>query len=802
MTVRSLSATPFALREWVAITLIMLSLTAGLGWFTGLGRIDQTIYDQFILNTGRVARDDIIIVAIDDSSLAEIGRWPWPRNTHAELLRIINKADPIAIGLDITFSEPEISNPDQPSGDLALAEVLSENNRTVLPLVLANNGNGLIGVGPIPSLSKAALSLGHINIALDPDGVMRSVFLREGQNGLWWPHFSVAISDPLHKFSDAPDAILPLPGERNGNNQKSPTTTTNSSDLWQRDYRMHIPFAGGSGHFKAVPYGAVLRGEVPAGFFTHKYVLIGATAIGMADSFPTPVSGKSGVMSGIEINANILASLLDGKSISIASPMTTSLFSALPVLIVMLGYLLLSPRRSLILTGLAIVVTFVASFAAFSRGLWLAPSAALICLVAAYPLWSWRRLEAAITYLGQEFIRLDKEPHLLPESREPKKTDHIEDVLEQRINAVKNAARRVRDLGQFVSDSLNSLPDATLVTSIEGQVLLSNKHANDYFASIGTVQIVDALLPYLFAKLTAPHPLDQAANAQFSWWNLLDLKHTATLANGIEVRDENGRDLLIKSAPCHSAGNILTGWIVSVIDISTIRSAERSRDETLRFLSHDMRAPQASILALLELQQEADSALPQDEFYARVEKATRKTLGLADNFVQLARAESQEYRLEEVDFQDVLFDATDEMWSLAKAKHIELATHVEEGEYPVRVDRALLARALINLISNAIKYSPENTRISCAIRHNADPLHPQVICDIVDQGYGIAAVDQAKLFRRFQRVHHPNQVRQDGIGLGLVFVKTVVERHRGQISFHSSVNIGSTFSIVMPCDEG
>src|SRR5690606_40376732 len=134
----------------------------------------------------------------------------------------------------------------------------------------------------------------------------------------------------------------------------------------------------------------------------------------------------------------------------------------------------------------------------------------------------------------------------------------------------------------------------------------------------------------------------------------------------------------------------LIGWIVNIIDISAIRAAERSRDETLRFLSHDMRAPQASILALLELQNEESSALPQEEFFARIEKASRKTLGLADNFVQLARAESHEYRLEIVDFHDLLFDAADEIWSLAKSKHIAVQVEGEEGSYPVNVDRTLM----------------------------------------------------------------------------------------------------------------
>jgi signal transduction histidine kinase len=246
---------------------------------------------------------------------------------------------------------------------------------------------------------------------------------------------------------------------------------------------------------------------------------------------------------------------------------------------------------------------------------------------------------------------------------------------------------------------------------------------------------------------------------------------------------------------------MLTGWIVSIIDISPIRAAERSRDETLRFLSHDMRAPQASILALMELQHDPASALPQDELFSRIEKATRKTLGLADNFVQLARAESQEYRLEEVDFQDMLFDATDEMWSLAKSKNIELVTDIPEDDYPVQADRPLMTRALVNLLSNAINYSPPGSRVTCTMHLQNALEGMQILCSIRDQGYGIAPGDQIKIFRRFQRLEVPNQPRHEGIGLGLVFVKTVIERHQGTIDFASKIDEGTEFTIMLPAAE-
>jgi CHASE2 domain-containing sensor protein/signal transduction histidine kinase len=783
-----------AVREWFAMLAGMLLLAGLLGWQNGLGRLDLTLYDQFLSSTQRPARDDIIIVAIDDYSLSELGRWPWPRDLHAQIINHISNAKPRAIGLDIILSEPErVTANTKRTGDVALAQALKQNNNTVLPVIIANAGAGLSANLPIPELASTALSMGHIDLEHDSDGVVRSVFLNEGQSSVWWPHLALA----LYKVDHPTVSNDQLPGSKSEVRIKS--DTNNLLGNWQRQNHLHIPFAGPSGHFRSIPYVSVLRGEVLNQFFADKYVLIGATAVGMTDSYPTPVSGETGAMAGIEINANILSSLLENKAITIASPWQTALFSMIPVLLAMLGYFALSPRLSLFMSGGLLLLTTAASYYGLRQGIWIAPSAALITLILSYPLWSWRRLEAAINYLGQEFIRLDQEPHLLPEvSRSDEK---IVDVLEQHIKAMETAALRVRDLRQFISDSMNSLPDATLVATTDGHVLLANMHANDHFTSLGFTDVNGALLPYLFSDLIAPQPIDQTYDAKFDWWHLLDIKYIDALASGVSAQDKRGRDLLIKSGPSRSSTNVLTGWIVSIIDISTIRAAERSRDETLRFLSHDMRAPQASILALIELQNEPISALPLPELFSRIEKATRKTLGLADNFVQLARAESQEYRLEEVDFRDIVYDATDEMWSLAQSKKIEITTEIPDDDFPIKVDRSLMTRAIVNLISNAINYSPENTRVTCAIEHQLSFDEPRIICTVSDQGYGIAPADQIKVFQRFQRLELPHQPRQEGIGLGLVFIKTVIERHAGQISFSSKVGEGTVFTISLPCIE-
>jgi len=813
-----------ALREWLILTsgLLLLSLVMV---FTGAtARLDQTIYDHLLQTQNRPARDDIIIVAIDDYSLAELGKWPWPRDRHAALINQLNQSNALAIGIDILFSETEsndttpdkstntIANTNPIASDVQLANAIAAKGNVVLPLISEQAGKGLRAAPPLDVLSNAASALGHIHVELDSDGVARSVFLREGMQGQWWPHFALAMHD----------LGLKTKRDLNTSNNLAGTTSffkqfSDDNKVWRRDWQMHIPYYGSSGHFSSVPYVAVLRGEVPTEFFRGKYVLIGPTATGMADAFPTPVTSNEGALSGIEINANILASLLDGRSITPLSLWQTAVISSGAVFLALLSCFLFSPRIALITVATLCLALLAGSFLLLMAGLWMTPASAVIVLLIAYPLWSWRRLEAAIGFLGEEFILLDQEPHLLPEfnpdltlkdTQASAVKKEIQDKLERHISAMRTAARRVRDLRQFVTDSLHSLPDATMVTTTDGNVVLTNPAAVAYFKSIGMLHVIDTLVPYLFSNMSHPHTeyssvINNGASqsSAFSWWHILDLQQTQVLSKGVEVVDPKNRDLIIKSAPCYSGQKVLIGWIISILDISEIRQAERRRDETLHFISHDMRGPQASILALIELQKNAKTAITHEDFLGRIEKAANTTLGLADSFVQLAHAESNEYRFTDLDFQDLLIDATEEMWTLARSKRIQIVTNIPEGDYPVRVDRSLMTRALTNLLSNAIKYSPTDTTITCTLDFQTKNLNDTIVCHIQDQGYGIARSDQSRLFQRFQRLGHgkaAEQIKNDGIGLGMVFVKTVIDRHFAHISFNSVPGEGTCFTVEIP----
>ncbi|MCA8299552.1 HAMP domain-containing histidine kinase [Burkholderia sp. AU30198] len=223
---------------------------------------------------------------------------------------------------------------------------------------------------------------------------------------------------------------------------------------------------------------------------------------------------------------------------------------------------------------------------------------------------------------------------------------------------------------------------------------------------------------------------------------------------------------------------------------------ERQRNDMLTLFSHDMRAPLTSVIVLVN----APAACPPDctvrERLHEIDGLARHTLAMADGFAQVSRAEAGEYASELVNVADLMNQARDEIWLRARDKHIAIDDVPSCDDALVRGDPALLSRALVNLLGNAVDYSAAHTRIECSVEL-ADG-GASVSCVIRDRGYGIAAEDQARLFERYRRFRLQGQPDTRGVGLGMAFAKAVVDRHRGEISVRSAPWQGTTVTLTLP----
>ncbi|HCF3889851.1 TPA: CHASE2 domain-containing protein [Pseudomonas aeruginosa] len=745
-------------REWLLVSLLLLPLTALLSLSSGLP-LNNLLYDR-LRNLAPLAVDPrILVVAIDDRSLESLGRWPWPRSVHAELLDRLAAAGARSVLLDVIFSEPS-SNPDS---DRQLARSLCRAGNVLLPLLresVPRCGEPPREIPPTAPLAGCAAGIGHINVEADSDGTVRSVYLREGPLGQPRPLLA------WQAFADAGAMPMPMPGLDDMRNLPG----------WQRDHAIRIPFIGADAGFPSVPYVSVLRGEVPDSLLRDRLVLVGATAPGLGDRYVTPLSASLGTTPGVEIQANILNGLLQQRTAVDLQPWLAALLSAASVAL-LLGLMLFRSRHALLLTLACAALALGLSWALLLNGWWWSPLASLVGLLLAYLIWSWRRLNAVLAYFGWELARLDREPKVLPERASPPRAGN--DPLQNRIAALEQAVSRTRDSRRFMADGLEGLPVATLICDPKGQILLANRKARDLFGG----ELRGAELRQRLAELGHPSLAGGA-------------RPTLETLEAIEFRDHRERDLrldLARLLPVESETAI--GWLVSLIDLSAERDAERQRATLLRFLSHDLRAPHSAILALLDVRPAEDEAGQQ--VYRQIEQQVRRALGLTDAFVQLAKAESDAYRFEACMFTMLAMDAADQLWPLAQQKDIDLRRDWDDEQEPmVWADPGLLTRALFNLLENAVKYSPAGTVVSLSIRLEGDWLN----CRIVDQGKGIAAAELPRLFSQYQRF--ASAEGSAGLGLGLAMVKTVIDRHGGRIGCQSQVGQGTTFEIRLPLLKG
>ncbi|HGM6541248.1 TPA: CHASE2 domain-containing protein [Pseudomonas aeruginosa] len=745
-------------REWLLVSLLLLPLTALLSLSSGLP-LNNLLYDR-LRNLAPLAVDPrILVVAIDDRSLESLGRWPWPRSVHAELLDRLAAAGARSVLLDVIFSEPS-SNPDS---DRQLARSLCRAGNVLLPLLresVPRYGEPPREIPPTAPLAGCAAGIGHINVEADSDGTVRSVYLREGPLGQPRPLLA------WQAFADAGAMPMPMPGLDDMRNLPG----------WQRDHAIRIPFIGADAGFPSVPYVSVLRGEVPDSLLRDRLVLVGATAPGLGDRYVTPLSASLGTTPGVEIQANILNGLLQQRTAVDLQPWLAALLSAASVAL-LLGLMLFRSRHALRLTLACAALALGLSWALLLNGWWWSPLASLVGLLLAYLIWSWRRLNAVLAYFGWELARLDREPKVLPERASPPRAGN--DPLQNRIAALEQAVSRTRDSRRFMADGLEGLPVATLICDPKGQILLANRKARDLFGG----ELRGAELRQRLAELGHPSLAGGA-------------RPTLETLEAIEFRDHRERDLrldLARLLPVESETAI--GWLVSLIDLSAERDAERQRATLLRFLSHDLRAPHSAILALLDVRPAEDEAGQQ--VYRQIEQQVRRALGLTDAFVQLAKAESDAYRFEACMFTMLAMDAADQLWPLAQQKDIDLRRDWDDEQEPmVWADPGLLTRALFNLLENAVKYSPAGTVVSLSIRLEGDWLN----CRIVDQGKGIAAAELPRLFSQYQRF--ASAEGSAGLGLGLAMVKTVIDRHGGRIGCQSQVGQGTTFEIRLPLLKG
>ena len=237
-------------------------------------------------------------------------------------------------------------------------------------------------------------------------------------------------------------------------------------------------------------------------------------------------------------------------------------------------------------------------------------------------------------------------------------------------------------------------------------------------------------------------------------------------------------------------------YAVTLDDVSRFKELEKLEKEFVAGVVHDLRNPITSIIGFSHLiKQVGPLTDTQQEFVRHIQNAAANMRGLVENMLNLTKMDlDAEPRHEALDLTPVLWEIADELQPQAEAKRQLLTIGNMAPNSIVQGDALQLRQALRNLISNALKYTPDGGTITLSLQHEAG----MVQIKIKDTGYGIPAADLPYVFDRFYRVRNNGHDDIQGNGLGLAIVKTIIEGHRGTIDVQSEPGKGSCFTFSLP----
>jgi two-component system, OmpR family, sensor histidine kinase ResE len=313
----------------IAIVFASVSIGVGLSW--RMPELDSAARDWLVRSRGKIAPPpEIAIIAIDEVSIARLGRFPWPRALMARGLELISASRPKVIALDVLYSEPTM-----PADDQALATAIARAGNVVVASQLTrttgdNGESGVVWLRPLPEIASAAAGVGHVNVVPSHDGIVRALLLRQADDGgaaVW------AMAAEAARVADRNrgGALRESPGAAQIGAHRVPVYSDGDEIILGaqndgarferlRPARLHIDYVGPGGSFAGQTYSFsdLLEGKIGQDKLRDKYVLIGATAAALGDRVATPFAYAENdpglradeLTPGIEVLANSLSTIL------------------------------------------------------------------------------------------------------------------------------------------------------------------------------------------------------------------------------------------------------------------------------------------------------------------------------------------------------------------------------------------------------------------------------------------------------------------------------------------------------------
>jgi CHASE2 domain-containing sensor protein/two-component sensor histidine kinase len=673
------------------------------------------------------AKSPVLVVLIDDQSLREFGRWPWSRMRLAQLTRNLADAGATVIGLDVLLSEPQSQEADR-----ALADAFARSGRVVIVDKIGSFPDGPHWIEPLPEFTRVA-RVGHAQAVLDLDGRCRRFPAREltpdgsrwafgvevarvvapAQTGTFLQRYGVPASDDGTSFVTAKPVLVPIPFRRGAFDSISAADVLGSRGL------------------------AAVRGRP---------VLIGFGPTEIGDRVSTPLSGEMPTP-GVLVSAQIVDSVLGDRYLSEAP-----FWSALLLLLAAVAVVLVARRRrgwpaSACFAFLAIAVYGVGFGALIfaSRSVNAGPAllATLLGPLLVYAA-DWVAVEHSVT---RQLVNLRGWIESVPGGDLDGRKD-----LFRRLDLLQRLQTELGSAFELHQTVLEATDNLVAIFDDRGQPILRNAR---FIALFGKQPMnLDALCAALLPK-GAPAP-------------------GMTFESEVDV---NGGLYALHMVPLPPTTIAPRGG--SIVTLASLRARverDRARAEALGFVTHELRTPLVAIQGFAELMMRHADSPESASAPETIYNESRRLLEMISSYLDVLRLDAGAWPLREerVEPAELARRVCEVLQPLAKAAQMRLTLTAEDAA-PVTGDPALLFGAVLNLVSNALKYATPQTEVRIACVRRGD----DSVITVSNRGT-LPAGPSAPLFEAFQRGAGAD-AQAPGWGLGLAFVRRIVEKHGGEV---------------------
>lgn len=350
------------------------------------------------------------------------------------------------------------------------------------------------------------------------------------------------------------------------------------------------------------------------------------------------------------------------------------------------------------------------------------------------------------------------------------------------IGKIVSARNRLESVVQQASDGI-------IVVEPSRHIFVLNEVFAKWFG-VENARIDDSTtVDKLFTNMHLKHAL---AKAFVSKETVMPVEFTLQLAG--EVRETVLRGTIVRVL----YGNELIAVTGILRDVTREVAVDRMKTELVSIVAHELRSPLNTMRGFSELIRKGDLAPEENVEFAEIITTEADRLnGVITKFLDINRIESGRTEIQRTPFKlhELINNVLRVNMPLAEQKQMRVEMDIPNNTTPIIGDPELIGQVFLNLFSNAVKYSEPNKRVKIEVREDKD----QMYVGVEDEGYGISESAQEKLFSKFFRATDDERVRSNvGTGLGLAFIKEIVDKHDGKIGVRSQLNKGSTFWFTLP----